>query len=316
GLFQFASLIFNLSFRKNKLLQAFHEHIDYISRLIKENNLSVVNISLGVGTRKKLPLKLSSLVMSLHKSLFDRVIATNPNTTFILAAGNDGLRMRNEGLNIAKNENVIYVGATSFLSYKASDYSNYSKTMVDVLADGNNIREELSWGTSFSAPTLGNTFIRFQLFNPDLTRDDVHRNFLQYSLIEVDDNSDYAIKGRTLIDGPYRKDTASLYLSNFTLHDIPSGYEVYVKPMASLAEVLKNEWDIEEYHKHRERGFMVGYSVDNSQVWALVKEDVVTPISPGSEFLALELKKLLLLPRLNKSCSTLLEGSVRISEPG
>ncbi len=146
------------------------------------------------------------------QAVWERVFADNPNTLFVVAAGNDGdSRVQNAGNNdvnfatpansSARFANVITVAAATKEGV-ITDFSNYGIRTVNIGAWGhavpsyapNNMAVAMS-GTSMASPYVAGVAAKVRLLNPRLTAAQV-RSILERTAFPV-----ASMKGKTTTGG-------------------------------------------------------------------------------------------------------------------
>ncbi|MFZ1827687.1 MAG: S8 family serine peptidase [Candidatus Competibacteraceae bacterium] len=173
-------------------------------RTIK-NKYEIVNMSIGVAQcddRIKKECRLED-DFNAQEKLFREAIEKQPQTIFVVAAGNDGIftqRVLPAGL---LNPNVITVGATDYLDkravWNAENSSNFGK--VNIAAPGVNVYAPNNSGdyatnfsgTSASAPMVTGVIALMKSIDPSLSPTDV-----KTILRETGDPTDDSIGGKRL----------------------------------------------------------------------------------------------------------------------
>lgn len=166
-------------------------YMDKVSAFIKKHNVKVVNMSLGIPLDHKDQLGLKASVRA-----YQRMIESNPNTLFVVAAGNE---LKN--LDVFTNRqypasfmqpNVLKVGALDVGSLeqinektKMAYFSNWGKNSIDILAPGWEVMAAglgggliAHSGTSMASPYMVNQVVQLWSELPHLTAKEVRELFI------------------------------------------------------------------------------------------------------------------------------------------
>jgi subtilisin family serine protease len=180
---------------------------DAISRALKEARVKVVNMSIGSNseTLLKKMRKQSSFfariflsgkmkemaegMAKIGKSEDQRLFNENPQTVFVLAAGNEQMNLSTKGMATnntatAKAKNLVVVGAIDSKGNLAK-FSNYGSDYVDVAALGVSVQSAkvnggkiyLS-GTSMATPVVSNKLADIAYENPELSAEEIIQELL------------------------------------------------------------------------------------------------------------------------------------------
>jgi subtilisin family serine protease len=168
-------------------------YIDQISAFLKQHKVKVVNLSIGLPKDNKDDLGLRDGIRA-----HERMVKDNPDTLFVVAAGNEG-----KDIDIFANKqypasidapNVLKVGSldTSRIErakmnkYVMSPWSNTGKHSVDILAPGADISAArlgggyvVHSGTSMASPYMAHEAARLWMKFPSLTAAQVREIFLR-----------------------------------------------------------------------------------------------------------------------------------------
>lgn len=175
-----------------------YTNLDYlkrISRFLKDHQVKVVNMSLG------LPADIRNL-MGLRdtKYILQDMVKDNPQTLFIVAAGNSepGVNI-DDRLNFQypaniKGNNIITVGSTNSSTidwdivddYSLANFSNFGNQYVDILAPGQDVvaaslggGEIAHSGTSMATPYMVNEVVRLWQKFPEFSAAEIKGFFLK-----------------------------------------------------------------------------------------------------------------------------------------
>ncbi|MBT4763196.1 MAG: S8 family serine peptidase [Bdellovibrionaceae bacterium] len=156
-------------------------YLDKISKKIKTDKVDFVNMSFSfphMATR--------DVDRKTYTSL-KKLITSNPETVFFVAAGNDGNELQHNRFHCLypacyKYQNLVTVGATSDSywrsdnNYQMADYSNYSSNFVHLFAPGTQVKGALIGdmevqytGTSMATPMAMNIAIKLKEEFPQLS---------------------------------------------------------------------------------------------------------------------------------------------------
>ncbi len=190
-----------------------YEYLRQISKFLKDHQVKVVNMSLG------LPADIRNL-MGLRdaKYVLGEMVRDNPQTLFVVAAGNSvpGVSIDERGnfqypANI-EGDNIITVGSINsdridwniVDDYILADFSNFGERYVDILAPGEEVVAAslgggmiAHSGTSMATPYMVNEVIRLWHKFPELNAAQVKEIFMQ-SAYELP--SQPLVKTRGLVD--------------------------------------------------------------------------------------------------------------------
>ncbi len=203
---------------------------EQISKSLKENQVRVVNMSFSNNPEQSIksiqssldaealaylktdPLLREKIIrfvladVSQAVQQWHKVINDNPNTIFVISAGNDGQKISDttNGLVNIRAPNVLKVAALNS-NESLAPFSNKSSKYVDIAAHGVAILSALSdgtkihmSGTSMSAPEVSNYLTKIFVNNPELSAaEGMKELFTKHSVI--DPNLDVVVaNGRRL----------------------------------------------------------------------------------------------------------------------
>lgn len=165
-------------------------YVEKVSAFIKKHGVKVVNMSLGIPMDYKDQLGLKKSVRA-----YQRMIEDNPNTLFVVAAGNelkdlDKVANRQYPASFM-HPNVLKVGALDVGSLAAINentkmayFSNWGKTSIDILAPGWDVMAAslgggliAHSGTSMATPYMVNQIVRLWSELPHLSAKEVRELF-------------------------------------------------------------------------------------------------------------------------------------------
>ncbi|MBK9038704.1 MAG: S8 family serine peptidase [Bdellovibrionales bacterium] len=217
-----------LKFDPAKQREDLRRHLDQISQVLKQQNIRVVNLS--VGTSGEIAFKSAKNRSTFFQKLFLRgkikemaeqgakifaeemrgFFKANPESVFVLAAGNEKRDLRKIGDHTANIEagNLIKVAAIDGKG-KIASFSNRSSSYVDIAAIGTGVTSALVGGsemhmsgTSQAAPSVANTLARIFESNPQMSSADAIEAL--YSRYTTSDSTlaDMVANGRVLKSSP------------------------------------------------------------------------------------------------------------------
>jgi hypothetical protein len=155
-------------------------YLDKISRFISLKKIRFVNMSFGFGSEKV------SFVEPVARGSIYKLVQSNPETLFTIAAGNDSGRNNDEADDLpatVPSENTLIVAALDsdtidldqLSKYKIADFSNIGIGMVDIAAPGTDVvganlgnDRVQSTGTSMASPKVMNAQLAVASANPRL----------------------------------------------------------------------------------------------------------------------------------------------------
>lgn len=169
------------------------DYIKKISKFIKEHEIKLVNMSLGLPSDIRNNMGLRDAV-----NAYKKMVADNPQTLFIFAAGNassniDEYKNRQWPANI-KGSNTLTVGAldtdeyedSKFDQYQLAWYSNYGEKNVDILAPGTGVEAASLGGglikhsgTSMASPYMVNLVAKLWMEYPEFSASEVREIFMK-----------------------------------------------------------------------------------------------------------------------------------------
>lgn len=168
-------------------------YINQISAFLKQHKVKVVNISIGLPKDNKDDLGLRDGIRA-----HERMVRDNPETLFVVAAGNEGM-----DIDVFANKqypasidapNVLKVGSLEtnriepgkWLQYVMSPWSNIGKRSVDILAPGADISAArlgggyvVHSGTSMASPYMAREAARLWMKFPSLKATQVREIFIR-----------------------------------------------------------------------------------------------------------------------------------------
>lgn len=191
------SQVWNKKQTINEILELYKQQMESISKALMDSNVKVVNISVGVDgktielmTKKSASLftriflrgKLQEFANDTVKQAQDgfyRLITENPETIFVMAAGNSKIDLNSTALGnesaIYKLKNVVTVGAIDGEGNLAK-FSNYGSNFVDIAALGVGVKSArvnggtvALEGTSMAAPIVTNKLAEILYYNPNFS---------------------------------------------------------------------------------------------------------------------------------------------------
>ena len=202
--------------------------LDNISQVLKANNVRVVNMS--VATSEKIAFKsfsqrasfldrivlrpwiknLATQTSQLFIEEVDRLIQDNPQTVFVLAAGNEKLNLSDSRGHTSHlvRPNLIKVAALDRNGAVAS-FSNKSSEFIDIAALGTGVssalinggRVHLS-GTSQAAPAVANAVAQIFEKKPSLTAEQAIGLLFKKNSNSIDELKEWVAQGRVLAKTP------------------------------------------------------------------------------------------------------------------
>ena len=185
----------NYDFSKEK--EEISKRMNSISEMLKRENIKVVNLSIGMDSdlaKKKMNSSLNPIERLLYarqvsqianasalntRSEIARLFQNNPNTLFVLAAGNEGRDLDFDGAEVRstatlKAPNLVVVGANA-KGDKRAKFSNFGPNYVDISAPGAGIESAKAGGgsihmsgTSMAAPIVSNRLAQIMVADPSL----------------------------------------------------------------------------------------------------------------------------------------------------
>lgn len=198
--------------------------MDNISNTLKEANVRVVNVSLGsseeiafnsikkktsflqrVILRSKLK-KMAKEGAELFISELTRLVKQNPQSVFVLAAGNERKNLSRPGGHTAKIEapNVVKVASIDDKG-KIAQSSNHSSGVVDIAARGVGVESALIGGgrlrmsgTSMAAPNVGNAIAKIFETNPNLSAEAAISHLFNENSTKKTELANFVTNGRLL----------------------------------------------------------------------------------------------------------------------
>lgn len=168
-------------------------YVNRISAFLKQHQVKVVNMSIGLPSDNKDLLGLRDAIKA-----YSRMIDNNPDTLFVVASGNaeqdlDDYKNRQYPASFTQ-PNVLKVGALDASDYsevtpqnaKMAYFSNYGKTSVDILAPGVKVSAAslgggliAHSGTSMATPYMVNLVARLWSELPHLKASEVRELFIK-----------------------------------------------------------------------------------------------------------------------------------------
>ncbi|MDZ4663168.1 MAG: S8 family serine peptidase [Pseudomonadota bacterium] len=217
-----------LEYSPIKYRESLRHYFSQISQVLQQENIRVVNLSIGTSQAMALK-KFKQRATLLQKIFYSKnlkemaiqgaknfseelgsFIRANPNSVFVLAAGNESkdLGYTTDNLANIKAENLVKVSATNDLGALAG-LSNYSASNVDIAAPGIRIASARVGGgnvhmsgTSFAAPAVTNALAEILELTPTLsTRELIETLYSKYSFSDSFLTHSVA-KGRVLKNKP------------------------------------------------------------------------------------------------------------------
>jgi subtilisin family serine protease len=177
------------------------QNMEILTRAISEQEIQVVNMSFGKAWSG-----------SIEETLSDQLplFISNPNTVFVIAAGNDHIDMHG---NLSETgqmfptsgvRNVLFVAALDESGDLAA-FSNYGVGVVDIAAQGTGVVSARSGGglmhldgTSMAAPIVTAHLARIRYEHPELSAVEAIRYLLDHDTLRNESLSGQVTEGRFL----------------------------------------------------------------------------------------------------------------------
>lgn len=207
-LYNYPLVDFETKFNPNWLEQNFvikkiENQFQNLHQIISKEKIEFVNISAGSSIQsveKNLlnfmnpldKIKLTSSVIQISKFItktwsenLKKLILNNPNTIFIIAAGNESQWIDLQEFNSSKVKarNLLIVSATE--NNHLASYSNFSEHYVQVATKGEasaNVLDNYSIklkGTSTATPIITNAILKYSINNPKINKGELIELFLK-----------------------------------------------------------------------------------------------------------------------------------------
>ncbi|HEY1079645.1 MAG TPA: S8 family serine peptidase [Bdellovibrio sp.] len=174
-------------------------YLEHISEFIKQQRVPFANMSFGFGTKEN-PFGVNDQ----SRFALINLLASNPETLFVIAAGNGAMEVhqeRNDDLPAsAPVKNKLVVAAINRADYedyrkitapvKLTSFSNFGEEEVDLAAPGDDVNGALIGGgsvrlsgTSMAAPLALNSVMKIKEINPALKALEIKRLLCETAFI-------------------------------------------------------------------------------------------------------------------------------------
>ena len=203
---------------EQQMRESTRQHYGQLSLMLQQGGVRVANMSLGFGLSMSLESALRSVgflsrilfrdaitrmitvIMRVQQEELRRFFAENPNTAFVVAAGNDSVDVARPGdyhSAAVDGPNVLTVAATNF-NGQLAEFSNVSTQSVEIAAPGvvvrsaragaGESRDRVSMsGTSMAAPIVTNRVAQILSENPEFTPQQAIRSLLENHTVILSD---------------------------------------------------------------------------------------------------------------------------------
>lgn len=180
-------------------------YLDKISKKIRKEKIDFVNMSFSFPHYAT-----GDVSRSTHKSL-RKLIESNPETVFFVAAGNDGRFFNGGRFNCLypacyRMDNVVTIGASNTDSwgdeklYEMAEFSNYGAGYVDLFAPGNEVEGALLGnmkirysGTSMASPNAMNIAILLKEEFPHKSAREIQKALQDSATIDLNIKAKYGV---------------------------------------------------------------------------------------------------------------------------